>query len=300
MHLHQNNNKHMKLFRIIFIATLLICCHLPLSAQLTGTESYSKRDSAKVVELLETAKQLKPGDNLVIHFARQLLDIPYVAKTLEKFPKERLIVNLTQLDCTTYVENVMALTLCTKNKKTTFADFCRYLRLLRYRNGDVSYVKRLHYFTEWIEDNTHMGFVKEVSKPNPPFTQSQKLEINYMSTHVGQYPMLVKNPEWVKDIAKMENELNGREYVYIPKAEISNTELFWDTIHDGDIIAITTNKKGLDISHIGFAIWGVGGLHMLNASQVRHKVVEEPMLLFEYMQKHPSQTGIRIIRPLVE
>ena len=88
MHLQQNNNKHMKLFRIIFIATLIICCHLPLSAQLAGTESYSKRDSAKVVELLETAKQLKPNDNLVIHFARQLLDIPYVAKTLEKFPKE--------------------------------------------------------------------------------------------------------------------------------------------------------------------------------------------------------------------
>ena len=288
----------MKLYNLFVIAALAWASHTTQAAQLTGNESYSKRDSLKVVELLENAKQLKPDDNVIIYFARQLLDIPYVAKTLEKFPKERLIINLTQLDCTTYVENVLALSLCTKNKKYTFADFCRYLRLIRYRGGEVSYVKRLHYFSEWIEDNTRMGFVKEVNEPNPPFAQSQTLEINYMSTHVGQYPMLVKNPEWVKDIAKMEDELNGREYPYIPKGDISNNELFWDTIHNGDIIALTTNKKGLDVSHIGFAIWGVGGLHMLNASQIRHKVVEEPMTLYEYMQRHPSQTGIRIVRPL--
>lgn len=285
--------------RLLLFITLLVCsCSYQsvFAAKLTGNESYSKHDSIKVEQLIASAKQLKPKDNLIIHFARQLLDLPYVAKTLEKFPKERLIVNLGQLDCTTYVENVIALTLCAQNKKTSFADFCYYLRLIRYRGGEVAYVTRLHYFTEWIEDNTRMGFVEEVAKPNPPFTKTQTLAINYMSTHVAQYPMLVKNPEWVKDIAKMEKELNGRKYPYIPKAEIDNNELFWDTIHDGDIIAITTNKKGLDISHIGFAVWHVDGLHMLNASQVRHKVVEEPMTLAEYMQKHPSQTGIRIIR----
>ena len=287
----------MRHYKLLATIVLACCCQMAFAQQ---PPSYSQRDSIKVVELLASAKQLQPDDNLILHFARQLLDIPYVAKTLEKYPKERLIINLTQLDCTTYVENVMALTLCVKNKKTTFADFCRYLRLIRYRNGVVSYVNRLHYFTQWIEDNTHLGFVKEVDEPNPPFTQEQTLAIDYMSTHVGQYPMLVKNPEWVQEIAKMEDELNGRKYAYIPKEEIQNNELFWDTIHDGDIIAITTNKKGLDISHIGFAVWHLGGLHMLNASQVRKKVVEEPMTLYEYMQKHPSQTGIRIIRPNIQ
>lgn len=287
---------NMNIRKYIFISLFAALCQTTFAAQLTGNESYSRRDSLKVEELIKAAQKLKPTDNLVLHFARVLLDVPYVAKTLEKFPKERLIINLSQLDCTTYVENVIALTLCAQSKKTSFADFCHYLQMIRYRNGDVSYVKRLHYFTEWIEDNTRMGLVEEVKAPNPPFTQKQTLEINYMSTHVAQYPMLVKNPEWVKDIAKMENELNGHKYPFIPKKEIKNDKLFWNTIHDGDIIAITTNKKGLDISHIGIAVWHVDGLHMLNASQVRHKVVEEPMTLFEYMQKHPSQTGIRIIR----
>jgi hypothetical protein len=59
-----------------------------------------------------------------------------------------------------------------------------------------------------------------------------------------------------------------------------------------------TNKKGLDTSHIGIASWHKDGLHMLNASSVHKKVIEEPMTLFKYMQKHPSQIGVRVVRPL--
>ena len=68
-------------------------------------------------------------------------------------------------------------------------------------------------------------------------------------------------------------------------------------IRDGDIIAITTSKAGLDVSHVGFAVWGKDGrLHLLNASSIHKKVILEPMTLYQYMQKHPSQTGIRVIR----
>ena len=108
--------------------------------------------------------------------------------------------------------------------------------------------------------------------------------------------MLKNNPELVKPIAEMESRLSGNVYRYIPKASIANTQLFRSTIHDGDIIAITTSKSGLDTSHIGIAVWHKDGLHMLNASQIHKKVVEEPMTLYQYMRKHPSQNGIRIVR----
>ena len=39
-----------------------------------------------------------------------------------------------------------------------------------------------------------------------------------------------------------------------------------------------------------------GKLHLLNASSIHKKVVLEPMTLYQYMQKHPVQTGIRVIR----
>ena len=57
-----------------------------------------------------------------------------------------------------------------------------------------------------------------------------------------------------------------------------------------------TRKKGLDTSHLGFAVWKEGRLHLLNASSIHKKVVLEPMTLRQYMQKHPSQLGVRVVR----
>ena len=219
-----------------------------------------------------------------------------MAKTLEVNETEQLVVNLRQLDCTTYVENVLALYMCIKEHKTTFDEYCHYLQKIRYVDGKVAYPTRQHYFTEWIEENAKDGFVEEIQSPNPPFTAKQHLKIDFMSTHTQLYPMLKNNPEMVEPIAKMEARLSGKTYRFIPKASIANTKLFQSTIQNGDIIAITTSKKGLDTSHIGIAVWHKDGLHMLNASQIHKKVVEEPMTLYQYMQKHPTQTGIRIVR----
>lgn len=233
---------------------------------------------------------------LILHIARKFLGTPYVAKTLETEGKERLVINARQLDCTTYVENTMAIYLCVTNSRTSYDDYKNQLRLLRYANGEVAYAARQHYFTQWIEENTKKEYVHELQSPTPPFTAVQLLRIDFMTTHVSLYPMLKDSPEDIKTIAQRERELSGRRYRYIPKTFIRNNSLFRSTIKDGDIIAITTSKKGLDTSHIGIAVWHKDGLHMLNASQIHKKVVEEPMTLYQYMQRHPSQTGIRIIR----
>ena len=233
---------------------------------------------------------------LILHIARKFLGTPYVAKTLETEGKERLVINARQLDCTTYVENTMAIYLCVSNGQTSYDDYKNQLRLLRYANGEVTYAARQHYFTQWIEENTKKGYVHELQSPTPPFTAEQLLRIDFMTTHVSLYPMLKDSPEDIKTIAQRERELSGRRYRYIPKTSIRNNSLFRSTIKDGDIIAITTSKKGLDTSHIGIAVWHKDGLHMLNASQIHKKVVEEPMTLYQYMQRHPSQTGIRIVR----
>ncbi len=262
----------------------------------TVTPQYTKNDSAKVVSLIAQAASQPEGTNLMVYVARQFLDLPYVAKTLENNDRERLVVNLRQLDCTTYVENVLAIVRCVKQGKTTFSDFCRCLQEIRYMDGDVSYAHRLHYFSLWIEENTKMKFVEEIRRPSPPFTAVQTLRINYMSTHADSYPMLVRDPEQTKEIAKMEQSINGRTYRFIPKETIANTALFRRTIHDGDIIAIVTRKSGLDTSHIGIAVWHEDGLHLLNASLVHKKVVEERRTLHDYMMRNRSQIGIRVVR----
>lgn len=257
---------------------------------------YSKADSTKVVKLLREASRLKSSTNWMTYFGKQFCGVPYVAKTLERNKTERLIVNLRQLDCTTFVETTLALTLCAKNGKTSFADYCHYLRLVRYRQGRVSYPSRLHYFTQWIDDNSSLGFVKEVTSASKPFTALQTLNIDFMTTHVDLYPMLKGNKSAIAEVRAGEKALNGRKFRYIPKRSIDNSSLLRRTIHDGDILVMLTSKKGLDTSHIGIAVWHKDGLHLLNASQLRHKVVVESKLFRDYMLSQKSQTGIRVVR----
>ena len=258
---------------------------------------YLPDDSTKVVSLLKKAATQKNIGNKMLYFARQLAGVPYVGKTLEKNKQEQLVVNLRQLDCTTFVETVLALTRSLEQNKLTFAAFCYNLRMIRYSEGIVSYPTRQHYFTYWIQENEKKGIVKDIQLPNPPFTAVQKVNTDYMTTHVDLYPMLVQNKALISNIRGMETSINGMKCRYIPKNSLNDSKLLRQTIQNGDIIAIITSIKGLDTSHIGIAVWHKDGLHMIDASSIHKKVIEESTLMKTYMSKHPSQLGIRIARP---
>ena len=275
---------------------IIACLLLVVTSPLWAKAQYTTADSIKVVKLLQEGKKQKGKQDLVLFFARKFLGIPYVASTLENNTDEQLVINLRQLDCTTFVENVLTLTLCTKNGQTTFDDFCNQLRKIRYRNGEVGYPTRLHYFSEWISDNTRMGFVEETQAPNPPFSAVQTLQINFMSTHVDKYPMLVRTPAFIKPIAQMESELNGQTCRYIPKAGILNNAACKQAVKDGNILALVTSRQGLDTSHVGFAFWKKDGLHLFHASSLQKKVVEDKSLLRNYMMKQKSQLGVRVVK----
>lgn len=273
---------------LIILLVIMACCQQQTQSQ---PVTYCPADSAEIVALL------RQGESSPLFFARKFIGRPYVAHTLEVNDDERLVINTHQLDCTTLVETVAALTLCAQHGDSTFADYVKVLTQLRYRSGKMDgYTSRLHYFSDWIQDKQEMKIVEEIQSPVPPFTAIQKLNIHYMSRHADAYKALKAHPELVPVIAQQERALTGRTYRYIPKNHITNTRLLRNTIHDGDIIAITCKKPGLDIAHLGFAVWKKDGLHLLNASQLHKKVVLEPMTLSQYLTKHPSHTGIRIIR----
>jgi len=273
------------------VLLVLFTYHLSLINSMAQKCHYTREDSTLVVHLLAE------GPKDALWYARQLMDRPYVAHTLEVLPDEQLIVNLRELDCTTLVENVTALVLCSQQGQTTFGHFTAMLRQLRYRGGVMDgYTSRLHYFSDWIEDNSAMGLVNERQSDKVPFTAVQTLRLNFMSTHPQAYKALREHPEYIPVIAQQEATLTGRTYRYIPKSQVKNTTQLRQAIHDGDIIAITTSKAGLDIAHLGFAVWRKDGLHLLNASQIHKRVIEEPMTLGQYLAKHPSHTGIRVIQ----
>lgn len=266
------------------------------------TDDYTKADSVLVCQILQEIvpqrQQLSNGQ-LVMKIARKFIGVPYVAHTLDRNEEEKLVVNLHELDCTTYVEAVTALTLCARKGETRFSDYVRQLEQIRYRGGKMSYVNRLHYFHWWLEDNERMGFVSEIDSPNPPFTAVQTLKINYMSLNARLYDMLKNNPGRVEELKKLEDATNGTKLRYIPKSLLCNSRLLREVIHDGDIIAIVTSKRELDTTHLGFAIWHKDGLHLMNASNLRkngNRVVDPMETLYNYMMSRPANIGIRIAR----
>lgn len=277
------------MMRYIFIVFLMLMLASPSQAQ--------SADSITVTKMLAEARHQDRNICFPLYFARQFIGRPYVAYTLEVSDPETLVVNTRQLDCTTLVENVTALTLCAYRNLYTYRDYQNALVSMRYRGGIIDgYPSRIHYFTEWITENSRAGIVTEIQQPNPPFTALQMVKVDYMSKHPQSYKALRLHPEFVSEIRQMEQRVSGQQFRYIPKSDVTNTSLLRETIQNGDIIAITCQKPGLDIAHLGFAVWRNDGLHLLNASQLHKRVVEEPMTLGEYLSKHPSHTGIRIIR----
>lgn len=277
-----------------------LCMMMTAAAQ---QPQYMQEDSLRVMNLIQSAIEdtlaYPTAGQMMLRIGRAIeaMNVPYVAHTLEPNDKERLIVNLRELDCTTFVETVTALTLCVRSHRTTFEDYCRVLQKIRYWQGrPPQYVRRLHYFTSWIEDNTTMDFVREIQGPNPPFTAVQTVQAHYMTQHPDKFRMLTVNPQDIPMIREMEQRIEGKKYRYIPQQQLYNNRLLRNTVHDGDIIVIITNKEGLDTQHLGIAAWHSDGLHLLNASSIHHKVIEEPMTLRQYLFKHPSMPGIRIVR----
>lgn len=262
------------------------------------TPAFAQSDSLRVVQLLEQG-QKEATAPLHVWYARQFIGTPYVAQTLEVNKKERLVVNLHELDCTTFVETALALAMTHRQGSTKYKDYCKNLTRIRYRDGKMNgYASRNHYFTQWISSNERLGIVKELKDYKEPFTAVQRISLHYMSRYPHYYPMLKNDKQAQIRIRDYERECEGHVVHYIPREQLRQKKSSpLGLIHDGDILAIVTNKDGLDTSHIGFAVWGEDDrLHLLNASLIRKEVVLDPMTLYAYMCRQPSQLGVRVIR----
>ena len=255
----------------------------------------NEQDSIKVEKWLKEAISLPQDSCRTLHFAKKMVGVPYVAGTLDGNDEEQLVVHVDQLDCTTFVETVLALSIADKRAARSFDGFKRALTDVRYRDGILDgYASRLHYFSDWIRNNERMGFIKECTSETA-CSQPKELWLDFMTTHVDSYLPMKKNPALVEVMASIEKTWQGVEIFYIPKdkLQLSSDEL---KIKNGDILTITTYIKGLDVVHVGFAFWREGRLHLLHASSVAKKVIEDPLSLYEYSKNKKAHIGVRVIR----
>lgn len=257
---------------------------------------YQKEDSILVEKMLRQT----PVGNPVLFYARQFIGKPYVAHTLEIHDPEYLVVNLRGLDCTTYVETVLALVMTKQEGKTRFTDYCRNLEKIRYRGGErKGYLSRLHYWTWWMHDNIEKGILTDVQDATY-FTGKMVVANDYMTKHPDAYRIIKANPQFLPEITRMEKEQNGPDGYFLPTANTGLPHSRLTMVNDGDVVGIVKMSGGIDISHLGFVAWGKDGkMHLLNASSLAKKVVEDPATLQQYLQRQ-KRLGVRILKVNIE
>jgi hypothetical protein len=279
---------------IKWLVVLFIVCNCSLMAKI-----YSGSDSIICISKFKLAvdKNLgnEPISDVIAAIGKSFIGTEYREHTLEHEGAESLVINLSGLDCTTFLENSLAIARCIKENKTSFENFKKELIKIRYRKGVIDkYPSRLHYFSDWIFDNEKKGIIKNISKEmgGRPF----KFDLNFMSSHPDNYLELKDHPEFISVIEKQEKEISRREYYFVPKEDIIELE---EKIHTGDLIAITTAIKGLDINHVGIAVkMEDGRIHLLHAPNKGFKVQVTESSLADYLSKIKHDTGIIIIRAL--
>ena len=232
--------------------------------------------------------------NLIVEIGSFFLGAPYKAGTLETSGKEKLIANLDGFDCTTFVETVLALYGCAIRGKITSAEFRKTLKFIRYRQGTIpGYSTRLHYFTDWLRDGEKKKILKDISRQLD--ARAQRKKINYMTARRASYSALKKEDEFQKMLV-IEKNISRRVFSVIGNDMVSKQKT---NIQNGDIIAFTTNQEGLDVAHVGFAIWREKNLHLLHASSKEGVVVISANTLAAYLKSNKKYSGIIVSRPQI-
>lgn len=278
---------------LMFLLIMMVAGQTFLQAQLYCTKENQELCESHLKALAEEELDDHSMGELAINVGHRFLGTPYVAKTLEIEGDEQLVVELGGLDCTTFLENVVVFSRLAKSGNLDFESFRKELEFVRYRNGEMGeYPSRLHYFSDWIYHNASRGIICDIT--GEIGGKAYDKDINFMSTHTSSYRQLASDA-YVKAIQQAEYEISKRDYHFIPKGELASLE---DKIQSGDLIAITTSLKGLDIVHVGFAIRKNGRIHLFHASTGSNKVEISEKPLADYLAGNKIQSGVMVCRLL--
>lgn len=250
-------------------------------------------DTTRITELLikatSTGSPRTTPQAYLAMISEDFAGTPYKTGTLEG-DEEMLRINLDGMDCTTFVENMIALALTAGEGRTSWRDFTFNLERLRYRGGTMNgYASRLHYISDWALDNSTLGLLKEVTD-RVGVTNRMVKSLDWITSHRNDYPALSDEATFtaMKDV---ENGFHGHLMQYIKSSNVGGAQLT-----DGDIVALVSKKEGLDVSHIGIVKMIKGKAHLVHASSAAGKVVVEQKPLADYLRRRQDVAGIRVFR----
>lgn len=234
-----------------------------------------------------------PISELIGKIGIELIDLPYLEHTLEVGPEEKCIVTFNGFDCVTFFEVSLCMARIIKKGINSFEDLINEVTFTRYRNGKiVDYTSRLHYTSDWIFDNIQKKVVCDKTKDLSG--EEIKFNVFFMSKNPNRYSGLKNNPELVNKTIEIEREINKRKYYFTQKEIIPSIE---EKLKTGDIIAIVTQRDGLDYSHVGLIYKEMVKARFLHASTKKKKIILDDTIS-NYLISKKDSIGITILEAL--
>lgn len=206
---------------------------------------------------------------------------------------EHLRIVLDTFQCVSFVESTLAIARCTWEKSRDEACFLREVREARYRDGRIDgYAARLHYFTDWLQDNEHRGRSEPLTELLGGSEVQQ--EFHYMSKHPQKYPAMNTDNER-SQIAVVEARLSKRQTMVIGRDQVTAAQ---DELRDGDLVAFVGDKPGILVTHAGFIHRTADGEPRVLHASSYHKKVLLGSSVANYVLRKPNRRGVMVTRPL--
>jgi hypothetical protein len=223
--------------------------------------------------LMHAASAIDDPGMRAASLSRHFMGLAYKEKTLigGKDIREELVFDLSGADCFTFIDYIEAMRL-----SESFEDSISYLKRVRYLNGEVQYLMRNHFFTDWAERNTL--FVQDLT---------EEIGEGRCRTAVKTLNLKEDGLLFVPGI-----EPRQREFRYIPAGTIDDDLM--RRLRTGDYAGIYSEIAGLDVSHTGIVIKENGNISLRHASSAQgvKKVVDRD--LRSYLEDTP---GLVVLRP---
>jgi hypothetical protein len=238
-----------------------------------------------------------PINQVVQAVSTKFLGATYREGLLDQGKTENLFVSLTEFDCVLFVETVLAFSRNLISANPTYENFVQNVEEVRYVNGKLDgYCSRLHYFSEWIRDNQRRNIVRDLTGELGGVNLDKTL--NFMSSNWEKYPRLKNSEANYQCILAMERkiatEMKAEPLRYIPTEKIDS---IYPLLKAGDIIAVTTNLKGLDATHTGLVYLTPKGVGFIHASPSGQVTVASD--LQRYIENVDQAIGIMVARPVL-
>lgn len=256
-------------------------------------------DAVEVERLIASAHKL-PVQRRIEFISKYLIGRHYHPATKKRIKKQRkpvkkveasnadpmpvtiLPTSLTFLDCMTYVEHVLAMAASTK---PAYQDefLCRLIDIMYNAGGQPLMNHHRNHFTSlWGDVNEQKGYLANIAR-NHKLALSRELYLNRVGDNRTFYVedrfMIAEKPQLMW---------------YFPRQVVLEKKA---PLLSGDIVALVTDKEGLDVTHMGFFIEKKGGRFLRHASLKLNRIVDQDFERYLSDNKHVG--GLMVFRPLL-